>query len=402
MTVTVTTGRDGRDGLAHQGARGTGVNDRPSAARVLIADDDPVALRLLRLLLGNEGYQLEFVETGETALRAARELRPDLLLLDVNLPDMDGFDICRTLRGEAEVAELPIIMLTALTDRAARLQGIEAGADDFISKPFDQVELAARVRTVLRLNRYRRVQEAYQLQQQMEMASAIQQQLLPRGVPSIRGLEIAARYRPAAQVGGDLYDFIVRDGRLYTVTADVSGHGVASAIFMSNARSAIRTLLDVTADIPSLAEGLNARIVDDSGDSGMFVSVVIACYDPGSRCLGIVNCGHPEPVVVRQCNRVETVKASAAPIGLMQPLGATLSEVQLEPGDTVCFYTDGLVEAANAGQEMFGQPRLEWTLRSAAGRPLDDVADALIAEVEAFHGGRGLEDDLTLVMMRQG
>jgi phosphoserine phosphatase RsbU/P len=133
----------------------------------------------------------------------------------------------------------------------------------------------------------------------------------------------------------------------------------------------------------------------------MFVSVVIASYDPDSRCLGIVNCGHPEPVVVHQCKRVETVKASAAPIGLMQPLGATLSEVQLEPGDTVCFYTDGLVEAANAGQEMFGQPRLEWTLRSAAGRPLDDVADALIEEVEAFHGQRGLEDDLTLVLMRQ-
>jgi sigma-B regulation protein RsbU (phosphoserine phosphatase) len=381
--------------------RGAGVNDRPSAARVLIADDDPVSPRVLRQLLGNDGYQLEFVETGDAVLRAARALRPDLLLLDVNLPGMDGFDICRTLRGEPDVAELPIIMLTALTDRAARLQGIEAGADDFISKPFDQVELAARVRAVLRLNRYRRAQEAYQLHQQMEMASAIQQQLLPRGVPGIRGLEIAARYRPAAQVGGDLYDFIVRDGRLYTVAADVSGHGVASAIFMSNARSAIRTLLDTTADIPLLAESLNARIVDDSGDSGTFISVVIASYDPGARCLGIVNCGHPEPVVVRHDNRVETVKASAAPIGLMQPLGAMLAEVRLEPGDTVCFYTDGLVEAANAGREMFGRPRLEWTLRSAAGRSLDDVADALIAEVEEFHGERGLEDDLTLVLMRQ-
>lgn len=381
--------------------RGAGVNDRPSAARVLIADDDPISPRLLRQVLGNDGYQLEFVETGDAVLRAARALRPDLLLLDVNLPDMDGFDICRTLRGEPEVAELPIIMLTALTDRAARLQGIEAGADDFISKPFDQVELTARVRAVLRLNRYRRAQEAYQLQQQMEMASAIQQQLLPRGVPGIRGLEIAARYRPAAQVGGDLYDFIVRDGRLYTVAADVSGHGVASAIFMSNARSAVRTLLDITADIPSLAEGLNARIVDDSGDSGMFVSMVIGSYDPGARCLGIVNCGHPEPVIVRHDNRVETIKASAAPIGTMQPLGAMLAEVRLEPGDMVCFYTDGLVEAANAGHEMFGRPRLEWTLRSAAGRSLDDVADALIAEVEEFHGERGLEDDLTLVLMRQ-
>jgi serine phosphatase RsbU (regulator of sigma subunit) len=377
------------------------MTEQPSAASVLIADDDPVALRLLRLLLGNEGYRLEFVETGDAALRAARAMRPDLLLLDVNLPDMDGFDVCRTLRAESAVAELPIIMLTALTDRAARLQGIEAGADDFISKPFDHVELAARVRTVLRLNRYRRVQEAQQLQQQLEMASAIQQQLLPHGVPVVRGLEIAARYRPASKVGGDYYDFIVRNGCLYTVTADVSGHGVASAIFMSNARSAVRSLLDVTTDMPVLAEGLNARMVEDSGDSGMFVTAVIASYDSSSRRLGIVNCGHPEPVLIRRCTRVEKIEASSPPIGMMQPLGASLSEVRLDAGDIVCFYTDGIIEAANICREMFGQPRLEWTLRSNAGRPLDEVADALIAEVETFHGQRGLEDDLTLVLMRQ-
>ena len=377
------------------------MHDPQTATSVLIADDDPVALRMLRLLLGNRGYRLEFAETGAAALRAARSTKPDLLLLDVNLPDMDGFEVCRILRAEAGVAELPIIMLTALTDRAARLQGIEAGADDFISKPFDHVELAARVRTVLRLNRYRRVQEAQQLEQQMEMACAIQQQLLPRGTPNIRGLQIAARYRPAAQVGGDLYDFIVRDQHLYIVIADISGHGVASAILMSSARSAVRSILEVTTDIARLAEGLNARMVEDSGDSGMFLSAVIAHYDPSTRRIGLVNCGHPEPIVARATGRIETVETSAAPIGLMTPLDATRWETTLESGDLLCFYTDGLSEAVNATKDMFGSSRVQETLASHAGFALDDVADALVASVELFHGKRGLEDDLTLVLIRQ-
>jgi serine phosphatase RsbU (regulator of sigma subunit) len=377
------------------------MHDKPAAATVLIADDDRIALKMLRLLLGNSGYRLELVETGEAALQMARALKPDLLLLDVNLPDMDGFAICRTLRADAELAELPIIMLTALTDRTARLQGIEAGADDFISKPFDQMELAARVRTVLRLNRYRRVQEASRMEQQLEMASAIQQQLLPRCLPRVRGLEIAARYRPAAQVGGDLYDFIVRGERVYVVAADVSGHGVASAILMSSARSVVRSLLDKTDGIAALAEALNTRMVDDTGDSGMFITAVIAEYDPSTRRLGLVNCGHPEPLIVRRSGPVELITTSAAPIGLMEPLDAVMWETTLETGDLVCFYTDGLIEAVDSRREMFGVSRVQADLEPHAGHPLDTVADVLIDSLETFHGKRDLEDDLTLLLMRQ-
>jgi sigma-B regulation protein RsbU (phosphoserine phosphatase) len=248
------------------------------------------------------------------------------------------------------------------------------------------------------------VQEAQQFQQQLEMACAIQQQLLPRATPEIRGLQIAARYRPAAQVGGDLYDFIVRDQHLYVVTADVSGHGVASAIFMSSARSVVRSMLDVTTDLTRIAEGLNARMVEDSGDSGMFVSAVIAHYDPSTRRIGMVNCGHPEPIIVRAAGRIETVETSAAPIGLIAPLDAVRWETTLECGDLLCFYTDGLteaVEAVDAGKNMFGLTRVQETLASNAHVALDDVADGLVASVERFHGTRALEDDLTLVLIRQ-
>jgi sigma-B regulation protein RsbU (phosphoserine phosphatase) len=369
-------------------------------ATVLIADDDRIARRMLGLLLGNKGFTLEYAETGADALNRARALKPDLLLLDVNMPDLDGFEICKALRADPAVAEMPIIMITALTDRDARLRGIEAGADDFISKPFDKVELAARVTTVLRLNRYRRVQEAQRLEQQLEMASAIQQLLLPRQTPKVAGLEVAARYRPAAHVGGDLYDFILRNRRLHFVVADVSGHGVASAIFMSNVRSAFRSLLGSSTDLASIAEATNERMVDDAGESGMFVTAVIGSYELDTRLMTFVNCGHPEPVIVRDNGRVETVPASAAPIGMLCPLNATPFVTIIEPGDLVCLCTDGVTEAENQARQQFGGEGLRAAVQCGQTRGIDALADSILESVAVFHSSSDLEDDVALVVMR--
>jgi DNA-binding response OmpR family regulator len=124
---------------------------------ILIVDDQLSAREVLEALLIGQDYHLIFASNGIEALAKAAELSPDLILLDVMMPDMDGFEVCRRLRADPYLAEVPIIMLTALDDRESRLQGIEAGADDFISKPFDRAELRARIRTITRLNRYRRL-----------------------------------------------------------------------------------------------------------------------------------------------------------------------------------------------------------------------------------------------------
>jgi len=128
-----------------------------STSTVLIVDDEPMILEFLEALLIPEGYNLAFANNGTEALQQAAALTPDLILLDVMMPDMTGFEVCRRLRKDPQLAEVPVIMVTALDDREARLEGIEVGADDFISKPVDQVELRARVRTIIRLNRYRRL-----------------------------------------------------------------------------------------------------------------------------------------------------------------------------------------------------------------------------------------------------
>ena len=367
---------------------------------VLIADDDPMARRVVRLSLNALGCRIESVENGGAALRRARDLKPDLILLDVNMPDMDGYDVCKSLRADSSVAEVPIMMLTALTDRDARLRGIEAGADDFISKPFDQVELAARVRTVLRLNRYRHVQDAQRLSEQIEMAATIQKLLMPSGPPRIPRLAVVSHYRPAARVGGDYYDFIMRDEQLYFVVGDVSGHSLASALFVSSVRSTLRALLLSTSDVVPLAEALNARIVEDAGDSGMFVTIVVGRYDLRDRSIVLVNCGHPEPVILRR-DHVDTVPASATPIGMLEPLAPQAYRSRLAPGDLLCLSSDGLIEAANPSGELFGTARFRQVLEEHRGEPLDDLASSVFAAVETFTGSPSLEDDVTLVMFRQ-
>ena len=369
------------------------------SSRVLVADDDPVARQIIRLLLRREGCLIELVENGTAAVSRAREFKPDLVLLDVNMPDMSGFEVCRRLRADREVAEVPIMMLTDLNDREARLRGLEIGADDYITKPFDPLELGARVRTVLRLNRYRRVQEANRLAHQLEMAAAIQQLLLPRETPVVPGIAVATRYQSASEVGGDFFDFIRRGPDLYFVIADVSGHGVASAIFMSNARSALRSLLDTTADLARLAEGVNARMTDDSGDSGVFVSAIIGRYDPLSRGLRFANCGHPAPVILRHDGRTEEIAAGAAPLGLTEPLHAEIHETLLAPGDLLCMFTDGLIEAANGAGEMFGTSRVADALAAGGSEP-EAMAEAITGAVRAFRGGLPLDDDCTLVLIK--
>lgn len=131
----------------------------PEKSTILIVDDELISRYTVEALLAAEGYNLVFAKNGKEALEKAREFIPDLMLLDVMMPDMDGFEVCQHLRNDKRLAELPIVIVTALDDRDSRLRGLEVGADDFMSKPFDRAELRARIRTITRLNRYRRLVE---------------------------------------------------------------------------------------------------------------------------------------------------------------------------------------------------------------------------------------------------
>jgi serine phosphatase RsbU (regulator of sigma subunit) len=371
-----------------------------AGASILIADDDPLTRRLIQTVLSASGYTIACCASGAETIQRAIELGPDLLLLDVGLPDIDGYEVCRRLRAHPDLAELPIIMVTALHDRRSRIQGIESGADDFISKPFDHVELAARVRTITRLNRYRHVREANRLRQEVEMAAAIQQQLLPRAMPDVPALEVLGVTRPARDVGGDYYDFILQDDRLYFLVADVSGHGLAAALFASTARSTVRALLATRPTLMQLARALNGRMSEDAGDSGMFLTLVLGVCHLATGALQLVNCGHPPPMLIRRDGARETVDEAAQPIGLLDTLDVEPTTLKLGSGDLLALYTDGYVEAASRSGELFGVARLGDLLEAHRDDPLDRIGPVVLDAVLEFSDRAALADDLTLVLLR--
>lgn len=135
---------------------------------ILVIDDDPLMQKVIEACLIKDNYRLFFAPNGETGLEMARQYMPDLILLDVVMPGMDGFEVCNRMRRDDQLLYIPIIIITALDDRDSKIQGLEAGADDYICKPFDKLEFRARVRTVTRLNRYNRWRKIHSLQQQLE------------------------------------------------------------------------------------------------------------------------------------------------------------------------------------------------------------------------------------------
>lgn len=368
---------------------------------VLVVDDDRVSLRLLQVLLAHDAYRIASANDGDEALRQARALRPDLMLVDVHKSGLDAYDLCRRVRRDSELAETPILIVTAVNDRDARIHGIRCGADDFISKPCDELELLARIRTMTRLNRFRRLRDGHRLAEQIEMAATIQRQLLPQRMPAIEGLEIASRYWPASVVGGDYYDLVQRGDDLYFVVADVAGHGLASALFISNARSALRSLLTVTGSPRALALGLNQRMAEDAGDTGMFVSAVIGRYCSRSSVVTIVNCGHPAPVFVRRSGGLDPVAASAPPLGICPSIDPIEYDSPLDVGDLVCLHTDGLIESVNCHGDVFGPERLHSVLAANPHVALASVAERALRAAAAFHGSAATDDDLTLLLMRR-
>jgi len=372
-----------------------------ATATILVAEDDRLTVHILQALLGRERYHLVIASTGAEALALAITHKPDLILLDVGLPDLTGYDVCQRLRADRELGEVPVIMVTALDDRPSRLRGLDVGADDFVSKPFDEVELLARVRTIVRLNRYRRVQDAHRLTREMETAAAIQERLLPSKSPPVPGMQLIGRCRPAAFVGGDYYDFVPHDGCWYFLIGDVSGHGIGSALFMSNARSAARALLPWIPDLVPLAQALNTRMVDDAGDSGMFLTMVIGRIDPGAGRISLVNCGHPPPILLRRCAAAVQLDAMAQPIGMLDDLDVEEVSVDVGSGDLLLLYTDGLIEARAPDTTMFGIERTSETLAALAAEPIDAIADGLLSEVAKFTARATLEDDLTLLLVRR-
>jgi len=356
---------------------------------IFVVEDSRATQAYIKLLLESSGYRVETASDGKEGLSKIQTARPDLVITDLEMPEMTGVELIANLRSLSDFKTLPIVLLTARGGAEVRQEGHGAGADNYLSKPFSDLELLTIIRNLIALKA--REQE---LLADLERAREIQAKLLPREIPRLPGLNIATRYAPMDLVGGDLYDFTVHsDGSLGVFIADVTGHGMAAAMIASMVKLVL-TLTNSFAHPAELLATLNQHIHGRIAD--YFLTASYALISPDRRnCLLAVG-GH-EPMLIVRRGQLTSYKGAGRMLGVLSDSEFPQSEIALEKGDRLLFYTDGLREAgATAGREV-GRERLGSYAIDFASQPLDEQLSSIIQSAREHISPATIEDDVTLL-----
>ncbi len=389
--------------------------------RVLIADDDPISRRLLQRTLQAWGYEVTVAQDGIEAWRLFEEHDFPLVISDWVMPGLDGLELVRRIRACPRPGYVFVILLTANTRKREMVEGLAAGADDFVTKPFDHHELRVRIRTgerVLRLehallekNRVLSERNA-EMEEDLRMACEVQQALLPQGYPSFpahvpperSALRFCDRYRPNGAVGGDFFDVLaLSDTRAGVFICDVMGHGVRAALVTAMVRALLEGVRGVDDPGRFLTE-MNRELISilAQGNVPVFLSAFYGIVDTTSGQFCYANAGHPAPLHLRRAeNEVAPLPMARGmpgpPLGVRDQATYMSSCITLAQGDLLILYTDGIFEATGPDQEPFGEKRLEDAVRARMALPAGRLFDEVLGEVQQFTAGRGFADDVCLV-----
>jgi sigma-B regulation protein RsbU (phosphoserine phosphatase) len=370
-----------------------------SAARVLVADDQPDILEALRWLLMGEGYDAQFVDSTQAVLDRLGAESFDLLLMDLNYSrdttsGREGLALIPRVR-ERDPA-LPIVVMTGWGSVDTAVEAMRLGAKSFVQKPWDDTALREIVGREIDDGRAARRQDRKQHREQEE-ARLIQRALLPSALPQTPNVRIAASWQPADGVGGDCYDVIASGALVGISIADVAGKGLPAALLMSNLQAAVRAFAQDGADPAALCGNVN-RLLCRHMVSGRFVTFCFAWIDQDRRSLVYSNAGHNPPLVLRVDGSVERLAEGGVVMGVFADAVFAQARIALTPGDRLLFFTDGIVEATDASGDELGEAQLAEVASAARDRSAEDLKDHVLAHVAAFTGGR-FGDDATLIVV---
>lgn len=371
---------------------------------ILIVDDTPANLRLLTHMLTERGFKVRAVVNGRRALAAARSAAPDLVLLDIKMPGMSGFEVCEELKRDAQTCDVPIIFISALDEVADKLNAFQAGGVDYITKPFQLEEVLVRVETHLALrDLQRRLEQANRrLERELVLAGRVQASFLPRNVPDVPGWQVSVTLRPARETSGDFYDiFFLPGGRVGIVIADVVDKGAGAALYMALSCTLLRTYApDHPTEPERVLSAVNSRLLADAG-ANEFVTVFYATFDPETGALAYASAGHPPPYLMRSGGDGESERLSrtGVPLGILEGQVWGRRNAELSPGDVLVLYTDGITDAQDARGTFFGAARLLACAKDKVGRSAREFVDAIMADVYAFVADAPRRDDIALVVL---
>ena len=376
---------------------------QPSAQKtILIVDDTPINIGVISGAL-KDTFATKVATSGEKALAiASGKEKPDLILLDILMPEMDGYEVCRRLKADPDTRDIPVIFLTSQTEAEDETKGFEVGAVDYIHKPFSAAVVKARVRTHLMLREAHAViaQQLVEINTELEMARQIQLSILPSSTPKITGLDIVARYIPMTSVAGDFYDFIVVDERhVGILIADVSGHGLPAALIASMLQVALTAQARHVSEPGKVLAGLNQALCGKFQHN--FVTAAYVYVDLEKNIMNYGGAGHPPLLLWRKSTGSSSqLIENGLVMGQFEEATYESLQIPIEPGDRFFLYTDGILETCNPAQEEFGTDRFMQFMEANNALAAGPFADALLLELARWlqqPPGEGHKDDISLL-----
>ena len=395
-------------------------SDTGQPASILAVDDTPANLHVLAGMLKDRGYKVRPAPSGKLALLAARRDPPDLILLDINMPEMNGYEVCEQLKADVNLKGIPVIFISALSEQLDKVKAFAIGGVDYLTKPFQMEELHARVETHLKLRRLQiELEESNTLlaeanrrmSRDLKAAARIQETFLPRAVPRVPGADFAWIYQPCDELAGDgLNVILLGEGKLGLYILDVSGHGVAAALLsvtlsrllsppsepfsILSPSGAVRDGFDITAPA-EVAARLNRLLPFDSSTE-QFATMVYGILDVATGEFRYVSAGHPGPVHLPSGADPVILESRGSPIGLADDAYEERS-VRLGAGDRLYLYSDGIPEAMDPAGNHFGDARILESISRGRSEPLQESVTTLMEEIARWHGSGKSKDDISIL-----
>ncbi|HOE13084.1 MAG TPA: SpoIIE family protein phosphatase [bacterium] len=386
---------------------------------ILLVDDEQTNLQVLKTLLDAQGYQVMLAENGKEAIERIKEKTPDMLIMDVCMPEMSGLEVCRIIKSEFREKLIQVILLTGLSSTESKVQGLDSGADDYLTKPYKNEEVLARIRSALRIHDlatslYKTNLELQKvnrdlgtanrrIKEDLKVVGDIQRSFLPQIFPRHPDLEFASFYEPSEQAGGDYYDVIeISKSRWGLLVADVTGHGAPAAVVMAITHllmnSVVNTFRHPSTALKVINEKLNVHLAPT-----FYVTMFYGVLDLDEMRLIYSSAGHDIMLLYRaRTGKVEELKTDRGfPLKLVESDEYDEQTVQIEPGDRIILFTDGIVEMRNADGELFGYDRLIDVICRNSQGSAQDLVDAIIRELEEFCAQRPYKDDVTLLVLHR-
>ena len=413
----------------YESARSPVPVENASDIRVLAVDDDPLNLRVVENHLALKKYQVITAEDGQTALDLLDSNEKfDMVLLDIMMPRLSGYDVCRRIRERYTTRELPVLLLTAKSGPRDIVEGFKIGANDYLMKPFSRDELLARVEFHIRFQRanrelteikrdleetvIRRTRVLHKaltrlkerddtIRAELKIAHHIQSNLLPAPMTVINDYRIAGYYRPLEKLSGDFYDILPLSGDKFAyLMADASGHGIPAALLTTMAKIAFSEASRGGGDAGKILGEARRLVLKGVNSPEYYITASLAVF--GKKRMTFASAGHLHPYLIRgDDGSLETLDERGFFMGMAldEDYDYDVGEKELRTGDRLCFFTDGLVEALSIQDKQYGDQGLIAILLETRDLPIEEARKRIVEDWEAYTAGVKIEDDVTFSLI---